>query len=157
MGESDEVEGDADDGAVDDVDGDLEEEIAGDASAGIAHGLGHEGEVAVAGETDEAVAEVFALEEDEEGEDDGEERGGEGLEDAAELIEAAGGATDFADLEGVFGRGADGLLIGLAGGWRAAVAVELTMPSSSLSFLDFSLGAADRRSCWGGGELRAFG
>ena len=120
MGESDEVERDADDGPEDDVDGDLEEEVAGDAAAGVAHGLGHAREVAIAGETDEAVAEVFALEEDEEGEDDGEQRGGEGLDDAAELIEASGGAADFADLDGVLGGGADGVggRPGRVAGWH---------------------------------------
>ncbi len=116
MRKSDEVERDADEGSVDDVDGDLEKEVAGDATAGVAHGLGHAGEVAVAGEMDEAVAEVFALEEDEECEDDGEERGGEGLDDTAELIEASGGAAYFADLDGAVGAGADGLGFGLGGG-----------------------------------------
>ena len=56
MRQSDKVERDADEGAKDDVDGDLEEEVAGDATAGVAHGLGHAGEVAIAGETNEAVA-----------------------------------------------------------------------------------------------------
>lgn len=116
VGESDEVESDADDGAVGDVDGELEEEVAGDALGGVAHGLRHKGEVAVAGEADEAVAEIFALEEYEKREDDCKERRGEGFDDAAELVETACGAADFADLEGVFRAGADGLLGGLAGG-----------------------------------------
>jgi hypothetical protein len=107
VGQADEVEREADDGAEDEVDGDLEEEVAGDASTGFAHGLGQAGEVAIAGEAEEAVTEVFALKEDEEGEDDREQRSGEGLEDAAELIEPAGGAADFADLQRVFGGGSE--------------------------------------------------
>src|SRR5271165_2597998 len=78
--EADEVERDADESTIGDIDGDLEEEVAGDAAAGVVHGIGHEGEVAVAGKADEAVAEVFALEQDEEGEDDGEQGGGQGLD-----------------------------------------------------------------------------
>ena len=77
VGESDEVERYADDGSVDDIDGDLEEEIAGDAAAGVAHGLGEEGEVAVTGEMDKPVAKIFALKQDEESEHDGEQRSGE--------------------------------------------------------------------------------
>ena len=140
MGKADEVEGGADERSVDDVDGDLEQEISGDATAGFAHGLGQAGEVAVAGEMDEAVAEVFALEEDEEGEDDGEERGGEGFDDAAELIEASGGAADFADLEGCSGVVPMGFCVALGRGaevrrwsWRCRVVADL---------LDFSLRAA---------------
>ena len=118
MRQSDEVERDADDGSKDDVDGDLQEEVAGDAAAGIAHGLGQEGKVAVAREADDAVAEVFALEEDEEGEDDGQQRSSEGLDDAAELIEASGGAADFADLDGMIGASADGFAVGQAVGGK---------------------------------------
>ena len=141
--ESDEVEGDAYEGAVGDVDGDLEEEIARDAAGGIAHGLGHEGEVAVAGETDEAVAEVFSLQEYEEGEDDGEEGGGEGFKDAAELIETAGGATDFADLQRVFGRGADGLLSGFAGRLESGGGSRVDDAEFIAEFLECALDAAD--------------
>ena len=108
VGESDEVERCADDGSVDDIDGDLEEEIAGDAAAGVAHGLGEEREVAVTGEMDKPVAKIFALKEDKESEHDGEQRSGGGLDDASELIEASRGTANYANLDGMFGSGADG-------------------------------------------------
>jgi hypothetical protein len=63
------------------------------------------------------------LKEDEEGKDNGQQRGGEGFDDAAELIEASGGAADFTDLDGVVGGGADGTRIALAGGRQGASGV----------------------------------
>ena len=134
------VESDADDGSKDDVDGDLKNEVTGDAPAGVAHGLRHAGEVAIAGETDETVAEVFALEENKEGEYDSEERSGERLDDAAQLIEAPGGAADFADLDGVVGGGADGICVALAGGREGTGGVGDAEFFADV--LDFVLGAA---------------
>jgi len=59
----------------------------------------------------EAVAEVFTLEEDEEGENDGEKGGGEGFDNAPELVETTGGTPDFTDLEGMLRRGANWLFL----------------------------------------------
>jgi hypothetical protein len=109
---------------------------------GVAHGLGHAGEVAIAREADEAVADVLALEEDEERENDREQRCGEGFDDAAELIEASGGAADFANLNGVFGGGAEGFGVGLTGGRDDAGGVGDAEFFTDV--LDFALGAAVR-------------
>ena len=119
MRQSDEVERDADKRSVNDVDGHLEKEIPGDAPAGISHGLGHAREVAIAGEVDEAVTQVFPLQQYKKGEDNGEQSGGKGLNDTAEFIEAPGGAADFAYLNRVLGAGAKGLGRGFTGrtGW----------------------------------------
>jgi len=143
VGKPDEVERDADDGAVDDIDGDLKEEVAGDALRCVTHGLRHECEVAIARETDKAIAEVFALEENEKREDDGEEGSGERFEDAAELIETAGGAANFADLEGMFRRSADGLLRGFAGGLKGSGGGGVYDAELVADLFEFALQAAD--------------
>ena len=116
VGESDEIERCADDGSVDNVNGDLEKEVPGDATAGVAHGLSEQRQIAVTRQMNEAVAEVFALKEDEESEDDGEKRGGSGLDDTAELIETSRGAADFTDLQGMIRTGTERLGCGFAGG-----------------------------------------
>jgi len=116
VGQPDEVERSSDDRAEGEVDSELKKEVAGDALGGVAHGLRHESEVAIAGEPDEAVAKVLALEEYEKSEDDGKECGGEGRDDSAELVETACGAADFADLKGMFRGGAYGLFLNFF--WR---------------------------------------
>ena len=98
MRKADEVEGRGDERAEGEIDRELEEKVARDTLRCVAHGLSHEGEVAVAGETDEAVAEVFSLQENEEREDNGEEGCGERFDDAAQLVETAGRVADFIEL-----------------------------------------------------------
>src|SRR6185437_691630 len=113
--QADEVERDADDGAEGEVHGDLKQEISGDAASGVAHSLGHKGKIAIAGESDEAVAKVFSLEEDEERKDDGEQGGGSRLDDTAKLIEAPGRTVDFAYLNGMVGSRAEGAVVATIG------------------------------------------
>lgn len=97
----------------------------------------------VAGETDETVAEVFTLEQDEEGEDDGEECSGKRFDNAAQLIETAGGAADFANLEGMLWTGADGFLSGLV--WRLEGGGGGVVDDAELvaDLLEFALGASE--------------
>jgi len=144
MRKSDEIERSCNEGAEGEVDAELEEEVTGDALRGVAHGLRHEGEGAIAGETDDPVAQIFALEEYEEGEDDGEEGSGEGFDDSAELVETASGAAYFADLEGVFRGGADGLFLNffrrLQGGRRRGV----NDAQFFRDLFEFALDTADR-------------
>jgi len=139
----DEVERGGDDSAKDEVDAELEEEVAGDALRGVAHGLRHESEIAIAGETDEAVAEILALEEHEESEDDSEEGCGERLDDAAELVETAGRAADFADLERMLGSRSDGFLCGLAGRLKSGGGGGVDNAEFVGDLFEFLLKAAD--------------
>ena len=140
---ADEVEGGGDEGSEDEIDGNLEEEVARDAAAGVAHGLSHEGEVAVAGETDDTIAEIFTLKEHEEGEDYGEGGGGEGFDDAAELIETPGRATNFANLKWALGGGADGFLLQLFRGLEGGGGGGVDDAEFVAEFLEFTLRTAD--------------
>jgi hypothetical protein len=145
MRKSNEVESGSNDGAEGEVNGELQEEVSRDALGGVAHCLRHEGEIAVSGEPDEAIAEVFTLEENEEGEDDGEECSGEGFDDAAELVETTGGAADFADLERMFRRRADGLLFCLVWRLESSSGGGIDDAEFITDFFEFVLEAADSR------------
>ena len=70
----------------------------------------------LAREMNEAVAQVFPLQQYKEGKDDGEQRCGQGLNDAAELVEASSGTANFANLDGMIGAGAQGLGLGFTAG-----------------------------------------
>ena len=83
-------------------------------------------------------------------------RGGEGFDDAAELIETSGGAADFADLERVFGSSADGLLRGFAGRLECGGGGGVDDAEFVADVLEFVLRRGRWRSCWGVKGLAAF-
>jgi hypothetical protein len=64
----------------------LEEEILADAGGGLLKGLGHEVDAAHAGEEEDAVAEILALHEEVDGEDDDDADGSDGSEEAHEQL-----------------------------------------------------------------------
>jgi hypothetical protein len=116
---ADEEEAEAEEGSVGCVDRGLEEEILADAGGGILQGLGHQADAAHAGEEEDAVAEVLALHQQINGEDDDDAEGSNGPE---ETHEDFGGGLELGAL-GI--DDADGLDLGggLLGVGRGGVGV----------------------------------
>ena len=79
---ADEEEAEAEEGSVGGVDGSLKEKVLADAGCGILQGLGHESDAADAGEEEDAMAEVLALHQEIDGEDDDDAEGPDGAEEA---------------------------------------------------------------------------
>lgn len=98
-GDVEEPESESEGGAEAGVDGELEEDVAGDAVAGVIHGFGGGLEFLLAHKAEEAVAQVLAVNEHEEGEDDDEAGGAEGSEGGADPgadgPEGAAAGNDF--------------------------------------------------------------
>ncbi len=93
VGNADEIEAGAEEDAVGGVDRGLEEEVLTDAGGGLLQGLGHEADASHAGEKEDAVAEVLALHEEVDGEDDDDADGSDGAEEAHEKL---GGGLELA-------------------------------------------------------------
>ena len=117
VGDADEEESDAEGDAVGGVDGDLEEEVLTDASGGVLEGLGHETDAAHAGEQEDAVAEILALHEEVDGEDDDDADDSDGVEKAHEEF---GGGLDLGavGVDDADGLGFDVSHLGRGSAWR---------------------------------------
>jgi len=83
---ADEEQAEAEEGSVGCVDGGLEEEILADAGSGILERARHETDAAHAGEEEDAIAEVLALHEEVDGEDDDDTEGSNGPKEAHDEI-----------------------------------------------------------------------
>jgi hypothetical protein len=84
VGDTDEEEAEAEEGSVGCVDRGLKEEILADAGGGILKCLGHQADAAHTGEEEDAVAEVLALHQKIDGEDDDDAEGSDGPEETHE-------------------------------------------------------------------------
>ena len=125
VGYADEEETEAEEDPVGGVDGGLEEEVLADAGGGILEGLGHEADAAHAGEEEDAMAEILALHQEIDGEDDDDAEGSDGAEEAHEEFGAV------LELGAVGIDDADGLGLG-AGCWRPGLAVAALVARSPL-------------------------
>ncbi len=82
VGDSDEEEAEAEEDAISGVDGCLKDEVLADASGGVLEGLGHEIDAADASEEKDAIAKLFPLQQEIDGEDDNDTDGSDGTKEA---------------------------------------------------------------------------
>ena len=119
VGDADEEEAEAEEGSVGCVYGGLKDEVLADAVGGILDGLGHEADATHAGEEEDAMAELLALHEEVDGEDDDDAADSDGAEEAHEKfcggLELGAVGIDEADGLG-FGVGSPGFGGCVAGG-----------------------------------------
>ena len=131
VGYADEKEAEAEEDAVGCVDCGLEEEVLADAGGGFLEGLGHEADATHAGEKEDAVAEILALHEEVDGEDDDDSEDSDGAEEAHEEF---GGGLELGTVgvDDADGLNLGGGLLGLGAMVPALVAISPLMSSMAV-------------------------